>query len=108
MFWGVYGGQDGATLIDGHVSGPTQPGVFKHLGDLSSGDRLEVERGDGTKLGYRVAEVEEHQFADIDMRRLLKPDGDAHQGLNLITCSGRFDRATQRYTDRTLVFAVAE
>lgn len=47
-------GHDGAVLIDGH-SGLDIPGIFDRLEDLSEGDRITVETGNGTKYSYVVA-----------------------------------------------------
>lgn len=99
-------GETGATFIDGHVSGPTQRGVFYKLKSLETGDSIVVEKGDGSRLVYVVASSESYPANRVDMNKALRPYGDARKGLTLMTCSGSFDRATQEYTERIIVYAI--
>ena len=98
-------GQAGVMFIDGHVSGPTQPGVFKRIGSLSPGDTVGVEKGDGTKLSFVVTSVKLVPEEKVDMNSLLvSPDADG-QHLVLMTCGGSFNRAENKYEDRVVVRA---
>lgn len=99
-------GEPGATIIDGHSSGPTKPGVFKNLGKLVKGDTIEIERGDGQKFTYTVKEVKVFDADKVDMSSVMVPFLPGKQGLNLITCSGKFNTATNKYEQRTVVYAV--
>lgn len=101
-------GTNGAMLVDGHVSGPTKPGVFKQLASLKRGDVIYVERGDGKKSTYSVKMTENTPVGSIDMRKAMQPIIANQEGLNLITCSGRFDAKTQTYDHRTIVYAVRD
>lgn len=97
-------GRPGALLMDGHVSGWTQDGVFKKLKQLAKGDTIQIERGDGEAFAYKVQKVEIIPVGQVDMNKLQKPySGD--QGLNLITCGGDFDRVKEEYTHRVVVYA---
>lgn len=98
------GSPGGASLIDGHVSGPTQKGVFYRIETLQEGDVVTVERGDGTKIDYSVAKVEISKASETDMSKLLVSVTAGKHGLNLITCTGKFDPATKTYEDRALVY----
>lgn len=99
------GSSGGATLLDGHVSGPTQKGVFYKIETLTSGDTVAVELGDGTKVNYKVVKVDVVKATDVDMSKLLIPVTAGTHGLNMITCTGKFDSATKTYQDRALVYA---
>lgn len=99
------GSPGGASIFDGHVSGPTQKGVFYKLDSLKAGDLFSVELGDGTNLSYKVVEVSVVKATDVDMSKMLLPITPGTHGLNLITCTGKFDSATKTYQDRVLVFA---
>jgi LPXTG-site transpeptidase (sortase) family protein len=99
-------GEPGATIIDGHASGPTRPGVFKNLGKLAKGDTIEIERGDGEKFTYTIQAVKVFDADKVDMSSVMVPFVAGRQGLNLITCSGKFDPATNKYEQRTVVYAV--
>lgn len=98
-------GQNGAMFIDGHKGGPTQQGVFSGLKNLVAGDSIVIERGDGQKLTYIVRAVHTEASGSVDMNKLLSTYDGALQGLNLMTCDGKFDVASQTYTDRVSVFA---
>lgn len=98
-------GKNGAVFIDGHVSGPTKPGVFKNLGSMKVGDTLELETGDTTTYRYAVVHTENISYRSVDMKKVLRPYGAATQGLNLMTCSGRYNKAAHSFENRTIVYA---
>lgn len=99
-------GEAGATVINGHVSGPTKPGIFHQIKSLVAGDELMIERGDGTKLSYYVKSVETLPEQKVDMLKLLNSAAPGGSGLNLITCAGKYDSKTHSFADRTIVYAV--
>ncbi len=101
-------GLPGAMLLDGHVSGPTQKGVFYYLKDLSEGDKIEVERGDGQIFSYSVVQSQTYDEETTDMTKAMKPVTDGKPGLNLITCTGKFDSKTGKYPQRLIVFAAQD
>lgn len=98
-------GQPGAMLIDGHVHGPTKPAVFYSLKKLVKDDVISVERGDGKVFTYKVAKTQNYDAENTDMAAALTPVEAGKPGLNLITCSGKLDKKTNLYTERTIVFA---
>lgn len=97
-------GEAGASVIDAHASGPTRQGLFAYLDTLVQGDRVKVERGDGEVLEYEVIAVETTPLDSIDMEKVLRPYGDATEGLNLITCAGRWLQNQQTYDQRAIVY----
>lgn len=99
-------GQPGAALMDAHVHGPTKPGAFYNLKLLNVGDEIEVERGDGSKIKYKVAATETVPYQQVDMAKMMRPYTNSKQGLNLITCGGAYNKTTKTYEQRTLVYAV--
>lgn len=97
-------GQSGAMLIDGHVHGPTKPGIFADLKDLKPGDEIMVERGDSKKFTYKVIKIKMYPAESTDMMgAALTPVTPGKPGLNLITCGGELDG--NHYKDRLVVFA---
>lgn len=98
------GSPGGASLFDGHVSGPTQKGVFYKIETLKQGDIVTVERGDGSKLEYSVVKVDVTKAADVDMSKMMLPITVGKHGLNLITCTGKFDPKSKTYESRALVY----
>lgn len=100
-------GQQGAMFIDGHVHGPTKPGVFNKLNQLKPGDAITVESGDGQKFTYRVVTSQSYDKDKLDMGMALSPIDRNVPGLNLITCDGTYD-ASGHYANRLVVFASLE
>jgi LPXTG-site transpeptidase (sortase) family protein len=98
-------GESGAMLVDGHVHGPTKPGVFYELKTLKAGDEILVERGDGKTFTYKVIKTKTYPADSVDMMgAALTPVTAGKPGLNLITCTGELD-GTNHYKDRLVVFA---
>lgn len=96
----------GAVLINGHVHGPTRPGIFANLKKLTSGDIIEIERGDGEVVKYKIEKTQSLPTGEIDMTALLSSVKPGKQGLNLITCGGKYDVKSGHYESRDMVFAV--
>ncbi len=97
-------GEPGAALIDAHASGATREGLFAYLDTLVNGDIISVERGDGTELNYKVVLVETVDLDKVDMRKLLQSYNGASEGLNLITCTGKWIENEKTYNQRVTVY----
>lgn len=97
-------GELGAMFIDGHASGASREGLFGSLDTLVIGDTLQVEKGDGSRLKYRVVHTETIDLANVDMRQALQVYGGAARGLNLMTCSGTWISGGKTLSKRVLVF----
>jgi sortase (surface protein transpeptidase) len=96
-------GELGPAVLAGHVDWGGEPGAFDGLADLLPGERVVVQRADGSVATFTVDRVEEHAKDDFPTDRVY---GDLdHAGLRLITCGGDFDRDTGDYPDNVIVFA---
>jgi len=95
-------GDAGVALLDGHVQGRYQPGVFKRLHQLQAGQELTVTYGDGSQRRFRVRSVTTHTPDAAAAAQLTPVSGIASQ-LNLITCGGTYDARTKQYDKRILV-----
>jgi LPXTG-site transpeptidase (sortase) family protein len=102
------GDTKGAMLIDGHVSGPTQHGVFYNIKQLTPGDKITVERGDGTIFTFKVVGKDQVDVDKVDMAKALRSADPSTLGLTLITCGGKFDVAANHYLQRVVIYAVLE
>ncbi len=100
----VLPGQEGLSIIVGHVDGLTSPGIFYHLDDLKTGDEFTVERGDGTLLNYQVKKVSAVSTEDA-VNVLFSQDPSIKSQLNLITCGGVFNHALKEYEQRIIIGA---
>ncbi len=95
-------GQDGLSIIAGHVSGKTSDGVFKNLNKLSKGDEFEIELGNGEVKHHKLVDtqqVKESAAADV----LFSQQPSVKSQVNLITCGGQFDRGSNQFSDRIIV-----
>jgi LPXTG-site transpeptidase (sortase) family protein len=97
-------GEVGPAVIEGHVdSAANGPSVFYRLGELATGDRVEVTREDGAVVTFEVYEVRvvpKDDFPTVDVYGNTEgPE------LRLITCGGPFDSAAGSYEDNVVVFA---
>lgn len=100
-------GQTGTTFIDGHLSGPNEPGVFAELKKLATGDDITIETGAGATVTYTVEKVEQLPVDQVNMEEALQYKSD-EQSLTLMTCGGHFDRAKNAYEDRVIVYATVQ
>lgn len=98
-------GQTGPSVILGHVSvGSYGDGVFRRLGELRRGDRVEARLENGRTAGFAVTEVRTVDKADFPAEAVYgnvdRPE------LRLITCGG--PRTGAGYRDNVIVFAAAD
>ena len=100
------GAASGTTVLVGHVdSAAAGLGVFAVLRDVAVGERVLLRGADGRLLGYRVTGRRQAGKAALPAD-LFAPGGPPR--LALVTCGGRFDRATRHYTDNVVVYAVPD
>ncbi len=96
-------GELGPAVLAGHVDWAGRPGVFVDLVDLAPGDRVLVDRADGSTAEFVVTVVDQVAKADFPTAEVY---GDLdHAGLRLITCGGDFDSSTGDYLDDVVVYA---
>jgi hypothetical protein len=95
-------GERGPAVIVGHVDSREGPGAFWELPELEVGDRVSVDREDGTSVHWRVDRVEQHAKDAFPTEAVYGATDEPT--LRLVTCSGFFDRDARSYTDNTIVF----
>jgi hypothetical protein len=99
-------GDSGAVLLNGHTVGPTKKGVFSDLKLLVPNDIIELERGDGTVIVYRVSRIQEYPVNEIDMSAATEPVDPTKQGLNLMTTANKYSKQAGPNDRRMIIFAV--
>ena len=98
------GAASGTTVLVGHVdSAASGLGVFAVLRDVAVGERVLLRGADGRLLTYQVTGRRQAGKAALPAD-LFAPGGPPR--LALVTCGGRFDRATRHYTDNVVVYAI--
>jgi sortase (surface protein transpeptidase) len=96
-------GEDGPSVIVGHVDSKSGPGVFYRLGALKPGKVVQIIRKDGTKPLFRVRRIQRVPKNAFPTGSVYGPaDGPA---LRLITCGGKFDAASGHYLDNIIIYA---
>jgi sortase (surface protein transpeptidase) len=96
-------GQDGSSIILGHVDTYAGPSVFYYLKNLRRGDTIDVVRADGSTAVFSVIGVQEAAKSDFPTSDVY--DNVAYPALRLITCGGPFDPARGSYLDNIVVYA---
>lgn len=101
-------GENGTVLLDGHSAGVKGNAVFSRLKNVRAGSLIEIERGDGQKISYRVVSAESFPADQLDMKSAVVSVQPGVNGLNIITCDGEYSSQTKTYNNRLLVRAVQE
>ncbi|MGF2615083.1 class F sortase [Rossellomorea vietnamensis] len=99
---GIQPGQKGNAVLAGHVDDEKQPAVFFRLKELVPGDKIFLQDETGKTLTFMVREKEAYQKDDAPLRKVFGP-GEKRM-LNLITCTGYFDRDIHNYVERLVIF----
>ncbi len=100
----VIPGEQGLSIIDGHIDTVTGNAIFQHLGDLVLGDQFQIEFGNDTHKTFQVVRVDDlplDQVPDV----LFSQDSAVTHQLNLITCSGSYDTNSREFNQRIIVVA---
>ncbi len=96
-------GDVGPAVIAGHVDTASRPAVFSRLGELTPGDEVLVDRGDGTTGRFTVTGVDRYPKSEFPTDAVYGPTPWAE--LRLVSCGGDFDRSLGSYTDNVVVTA---
>lgn len=97
-------GENGNAVLAGHydkVSG--EPAVFWSVGSLAPGDTIVVEDEDGKEYTFSVTKVNRYPYDNFPIEEVFGPS--SKPMLNLITCQGSWDDATQNYSHRVVVYS---
>jgi LPXTG-site transpeptidase (sortase) family protein len=97
-------GAKGLSILDGHVNGRVNNGIFKDLAKVKKADEFTVELGDGTIKKYKVLDITTLPTKE-SVNVLFSQNPKVKSQLNLITCGGKFDAKTQQYDSRVIVSA---
>lgn len=97
-------GEIGSAVIAGHVNWKDETkAIFSDLHNLKPGDRITIEDDQKIMVTFVVQRSEIYN-ADADATDIfISSDGKAR--LNLITCSGEWNKQTDTYSQRLVVFA---
>lgn len=97
-------GEIGSAVIDGHSGWKdAAPAVFDALHTLQAGDKIQVLDSSGSTTTFTVREIQLYDPTSSATRVFHSNDGKSH--LNLITCEGVWDPATQSSPKRLVIFS---
>ena len=99
---GILPGQKGNAIMAGHVDNYTGPAVFYPLKKLKPGEPVVLSDNEGNYLVFKVVAVESYPTAEAPIEKIF---GDAEmEQLNLITCTGKYNRAKGEHEKRLVVY----
>lgn len=100
-------GDVGNAIIVGHFGWKNNiPAVFDDLHKLERGDKLSVLDEKGVVSTFVVTEIRTYEESDVASEVFISTDGKVH--LNLITCSGVWNKTQKSYSTRLVVFTDKE
>ncbi|WP_285768045.1 sortase [Peribacillus sp. SI8-4] len=99
---GAKPGAKGNAILAGHVDSKTGPAIFYHLKDLETGDEITVTDKQGTKLTFVVKKKKSYPRDKAPLNEIFGYS--KGRQLNLITCTGTFDRSKGTHQERLVVY----
>lgn len=100
-------GESGSAVIAGHYDWENnKPAVFNNLDKLSNGDKISVENENGVVTTFVVSKIRTYDKDEDASDVFTSDDGKAH--LNLITCTGVWDKISKSYSKRLVIFTDKE
>ncbi|MBU8853406.1 class F sortase [Bacillus sp. FJAT-26377] len=98
---GALPGEQGNAVIAGHVDNKTGPAVFFDLKNIKVGEEIIIAGKNGGRLTFIVQEKKSYPYDDAPIPAIF---GFSQQKkLNLITCTGNFDRKKKTHLERLVV-----
>jgi len=96
-------GERGTAVIDGHFGWKHGiPAVFENLHKLTKGDSVFVTDEQGVVTTFMVREIKTYDASDKVPELLNAADEGAY--LNLVTCAGIWNKESQSYPERLVIF----
>lgn len=100
--YGSHPGDEGSAVIAGHVGVSSKPGIFINLRNLQKGDQISIVDDQNQTATFTVRELRTYK-QDGQPPEVFRGKGGAY--LNLITCTGSWQKNQQTFSDRLVVFA---
>ncbi|MDJ0464291.1 sortase [Streptomyces sp. H27-C3] len=98
-------GESGNTVVVGHLDSATGPAALYAAGALRPGDRISLQRRDGTTVTFTVTDLNVWAKDHFPSRRVYAPTTEAR--LTVITCAG-WDDDADTYTSNLVITAQRE
>jgi len=99
---GILPGENGNAIVAGHVDNYTGPAIFYPLKHLKPGSFVLLFDQNNQYLKYEVLEVQSYYTQEAPLDKIF---GDTpEKQLNLITCTGKYDRKKKEHEKRLIVY----
>jgi len=95
-------GQNGSAVMAGHVDNKSGPSVFFYLKLLEVGDKVFITGEDGTTLTFIVKDLATYKTEESPIDYIFSKSDVPR--LNLITCTGTFNKKNRSHEERLVVF----
>ena len=95
-------GQEGVSLIDGHVIGRYSKAIFTRLNELNAGDIVRIQYGDHSWKSFEIVQKESYTNDKAASEMFYKLP-DVGKQLTLITCTGKWLQNDKTYDHRLIV-----
>lgn len=96
-------GELGPSVLAAHVTWEKKPAVYFDLSSMKTGQKIEVDRKDGSTATFEVTSVGQYPKTDFPTEKVY---GEVdHAAVRLITCGGYFDGETGHHVDNVIVYA---
>lgn len=99
-------GEKGNSVIDGHVTGRINKGIFEKLTSIKPGDEIKIEFGDGSNKNFTVKKSVAVPVNNAPAV-IFSQDPAIERQLTVVTCTGNWDAKLNQYTERLIVIAQA-
>ncbi len=100
-------GEKGSAVMDGHYGWKNNiPAVFDNLHKLQKGDKIYSENKNGDLTVFVVTRLQVYDKDENVPDIFVSTDGKAH--LNLITCTGAWNKNEKTFSNRLVVYAEKE
>jgi LPXTG-site transpeptidase (sortase) family protein len=96
-------GQEGSSVILGHVDTVQGPAIFFNLRTLQAGDEVVVTLADSVVTTFQVNTVTMYLKTTFPAQEVYGTHGDS--ALQLVTCGGTFDTQTGHYLSNVVVYS---
>lgn len=96
-------GAKGHAVLAGHVDSYTGPAIFYHLKKVEAGEKVIVTDKDGREMVYEILSKASYPTDEAPIEEIFGPSDS--RMINLITCTGTFNRDTGSHEERLVVTA---
>ena len=99
---GILPGSQGSAVMAGHIDSLTGPAIFYKLDQLKTNDEVIVKGADGESLTFVVTKTETYPRKEAPIEQIFGFSYGSR--LNLITCTGDFNKKAKTHEERLVVY----